>query len=118
MSPWQDRPRRERMNQNSHQTSKPGSRVALYARFSDDRQNQLSARDQIVQCEEFAARTGWYVVDRFIDEAVSGAVRDRPQYQALRAAIQAGKLDILMAESLDRITRDQEETSNHYKLCL
>jgi site-specific DNA recombinase len=106
------------MNSKSDRHSQPGARVALYGRFSDDRQNLLSARDQIAKCDEYATQSGWRVIGRFMDEGISGAVRDRPQYQAVRAAIQAGKLDILMAESLDRITRDQEETSNLFKLCI
>jgi site-specific DNA recombinase len=106
------------MNSITDRHSQAGARVALYARFSDDRQNLLSAHDQIAKCDEYATQSGWRVIGRFMDEGISGAVRDRPQYQALRAAVQAGKLDILMAESLDRITRDQEETSNLFKLCI
>jgi len=93
-------------------------RVILYGRFSDERQNPSSARDQIAACEARAGREGWHVVDRFSDEAISGAVKLRPGYQALRHAVVDGKADIVMAEALDRLSRDQEETANLFKLCL
>ncbi len=94
------------------------ARVALYGRFSDERQNPMSARDQLALCDERAAREGWRVVERLTDEAVSGSVRMRPGYQALRRTIADGKIDMIVAEALDRISRDQEETANLYKLCL
>ncbi|WP_172822175.1 recombinase family protein, partial [Magnetospirillum moscoviense] len=87
-------------------------RVILYGRFSDERQNPSSARDQIAACEARAGLEGWHVVDRFSDEAISGAVKLRPGYQALRQAVVDGKADIVMAEALDRLSRDQEETAN------
>ena len=53
-------------------------RVALYARFSDERQNPLSARDQLALCEDRAIQEGWRVVLKFTDDAISGSVRMRP----------------------------------------
>ena len=93
-------------------------RVAIYGRFSDERQNASSARDQIALCEAHAQREGWRVVDRLSDEAISGAVRARPGYQALRRLIAEGQVTLVMAEALDRLSRDQEETANLFKLCL
>ena len=93
-------------------------RVALYGRFSDDRQNPLSAIDQLAACEKHAKKEGWQVIHRFSDEAISGAVQNRPGYQKLRTAIVNGDVDIVMAEALDRLSRDQEETANLFKLCL
>jgi DNA invertase Pin-like site-specific DNA recombinase len=92
-------------------------RVALYGRFSDERQNPSSARDQIAHCEVHAQRNDWQVVGQFTDDAISGRVKQRPQYQALRKAIQNGDVEIVMAEALDRFSRDQEETANLYNLC-
>ena len=93
-------------------------RVAIYGRFSDERQNPTSARDQIKQCESRAIGEGWRIVSRHSDEAISGAVKARPGYQQMRHALVDGEFDVIMAESLDRLSRDQEETSNLYKLCL
>ena len=88
-------------------------RCALYARFSTDLQNPASADDQLRQCRAFAAREGWDVVAEYRDEAISGTQRDRPGLNALLAG--AGTIDIVLAESLDRISRDQEDIAGIFK---
>ncbi len=59
-------------------------------------------------CRARAEREGWRVVGAFTDHAVSGATALRPGYQALLAAIRSGEVDIVLTESLDRLSRDQE----------
>src|SRR5579863_7419223 len=52
----------------------PLMRCALYARFSnDERQNRLSAEDQLVVCRRHADARGWEVVAEYRDEGISGA---------------------------------------------
>jgi DNA invertase Pin-like site-specific DNA recombinase len=82
-------------------------RVAIYARYSSDRQSEASAEDQARLCRERAEREGWAVVGAFLDEAVSGATRNRPQLTAMLA--RAAEFDIVLTESLDRLSRDQED---------
>ena len=51
-------------------------KCAIYARYSSDLQRETSIDDQFRRCEEFAAKQGWEIVDRFADRAISGeAVR-------------------------------------------
>jgi DNA invertase Pin-like site-specific DNA recombinase len=42
--------------------SQPRLRVAIYARFSTDKQRDASIEDQIDSCRELAAREGWEIV--------------------------------------------------------
>lgn len=44
------------------------------------------------------------------------ATRDRPGYNTLLQSAQAGDFDIVLAESLDRLSRDLEEVARLYKL--
>jgi site-specific DNA recombinase len=88
-------------------------RAAIYARYSSDKQSETSADDQARMCLEHAEREGWAVVDIFKDEAVSGAVRDRPGLSRLLA--RAAEFDIMLAESIDRISRDQEDIAGIHK---
>lgn len=88
-------------------------RVAIYARYSSDRQSEASAEDQARLCRERASREGWTVVGEFLDAALSGATRDRPQLIAMLA--RAAEFDIVLAESLDRISRDQEDIAAIHK---
>lgn len=84
-------------------------RAALYARFSTDAQNHASAADQLERCRRYAEGRGFEVRERFSDEGLSGASLDRPGLTALRAAVEAGRVDVVIAESLDRISRTTSE---------
>ena len=89
--------------------------VALYARYSSDNQRDASIEDQLRLCRERAAREGWRVADSYSDRSISGASLVRPGIQALMQDAQAGRFDIVLAESLDRISRDQEDIAGVYK---
>lgn len=90
-------------------------RVALYARYSSDHQRAASIADQQRTCREFAARQGWTVVADYTDAAMSGASLMRPGFQSLMSAALAGAFDVVLAESLDRFSRDQEDTAGLFK---
>lgn len=90
-------------------------RVAIYARYSSDQQRAASIDDQVRTAREFASRQGWTVVCQFNDAAVSGATLLRPGLQALLRTAFAGDVDVVLAESLDRFSRDQEDTAGLFK---
>ena len=89
--------------------------VALYARYSSDNQRDASIEDQLRLCRERADREGWRIVDSYSDRSVSGASLIRPGVQALIQDAQAGRFNLVLAESLDRISRDQEDIAGVYK---
>ncbi len=83
-------------------------RAAIYARYSSDNQNDKSVEDQIDLCRELCEREGLTIVAVFDDRAISGAsVINRPGYQALMRAAEAKSFDVLVAEDMDRVFRDQ-----------
>lgn len=91
--------------------------VALYARYSSDLQNQQSIDDQFRLCHEFAERQGWEVAGCYRDEAASGAsIRGRAGIARLLSDARAGRFDVVCAEALDRISRDQEDMAHVYKV--
>ena len=92
-------------------------RVAIYARYSSDQQRDASIEDQLRISRARAAAEGWTVVETYADHAVSGATSQRAQYQAMLQGLRAGRFDIILAESLDRFSRDLEETASFYKHC-
>ncbi|MFV0336307.1 MAG: recombinase family protein, partial [Tropicimonas sp.] len=91
-------------------------RAALDARYSSDNQNEASIEDQFRLCREHAGRERWQVVGSYEDAAISGAstIR-RPGIQRLMRDAQEGAFDILLAEALDRISRDQADVATLYK---
>ena len=86
-------------------------KVAIYARYSSDNQRDASIADQLRICREFAARQGWTVVQEFTDHAISGATLLRSGFQALMRDALNRRFDVVLAESLDRFSRDQEDTA-------
>jgi DNA invertase Pin-like site-specific DNA recombinase len=91
---------------------KSGLRAAIYARYSTDMQSAASITDQVRICRRLAEERGWQV---FADEAVSGATHLRPGFQAMQQAAIAGRFDVLVAEALDRLSRDQEHIAGLHK---
>lgn len=91
-------------------------RAALYARYSSDQQSSASIADQQRICRERAAREGWQIVATYEDAAISGASMIlRSSIQRMLADAQAGKFDIVLAEALDRVSRDQADVATLYK---
>jgi len=90
-------------------------KVAIYARYSSDNQREASISDQLRVCREFAARQGWTVVQEFTDHAISGATLLRSGFQALMGDALNQRFDAVLAEALDRFSRDQENTAGLFK---
>ncbi len=86
------------------------ARAAIYSRFSSDLQRDRSIEDQVVLCREYAARNGYEIVAVFSDRAITGSsfVLRRGVQEMLRAA-RAGEFNFVIAESLSRLARDQED---------
>ncbi|MDG5497919.1 recombinase family protein [Niveispirillum sp. BGYR6] len=85
-------------------------RAAIYARYSSDQQSASSIEDQIRICRERALRQGWKVAGCYKDAATSGAsMVGRAGIQALLRDAQSGAIDIVLAEALDRLSRDQAD---------
>ncbi|MEQ9145455.1 MAG: recombinase family protein [Parvibaculaceae bacterium] len=91
------------------------TRAVIYARYSSDNQRDASIEDQVRLCRARAEREGWQVVEVYGDRAVSGTSLLRPGYQAVMEDARTGRIDVILAESLDRLSRDQEETAALFK---
>ena len=90
-------------------------RAALYARYSSDNQRDASIEDQLRICRARAEREGWTVVDSYTDRAISGSSLLRPGVQELIADGLKRRFDVILTESLDRLSRDQEDIAGLYK---
>ena len=55
------------------------------------------------------------VAESYTDQAISGASLIRPGIQKLLQDAAAGKFDIILTESLDRVSSDQEDIAHIYK---
>jgi site-specific DNA recombinase len=81
-------------------------RIAIYARFSSDKQSDTSLTDQYAACERHAKAQGWKVTARYKDAAISGRTDDRPGFKQMCEDARAGKFDVLLCYDLSRIARN------------
>ena len=100
-------------------------RSVIYARYSSDLQSEASIDDQVRLCREAAEREGMSVQQIFADYAISGgSLNNRPGMLSLLEAVQQGGIDVVIAEALDRVSRDQEDIAaifkrlQHAEVCL
>jgi len=87
----------------------------IYPRYSSENQEERSIDDQTRICQAYAERERWNVVAVLPDFAISGATLLRPGYQRLLEMVRGRAIDVVLAESLDRISRDQEHIAAFYK---
>jgi site-specific DNA recombinase len=88
------------------------ARCAIYTRKSTEYNLELAFNSLDAQreaCEAYIksqAHEGWWLIpDRYDDGAFSGASLERPALQQLLADVRAGKIDIVLAYKVDRLTR-------------
>ncbi|WP_145736345.1 recombinase family protein [Nitrospirillum pindoramense] len=91
------------------------TKVALYARYSSDNQRDASIEDQLRLCRLHAERQGWTITDSYTDRAMSGASLLRPGIQELIQDATRGLFTIVLAEAMDRLSRDQEDIAGLFK---
>ena len=89
-------------------------RGAIYARVSSDRQDvNNSIEAQISECQEFAKRNKMVVVKIYTDEAESGLISDRPQFQQLvyDAVSKEKPYDLILVWKFSRFSRDKMDNA-------
>ncbi|WP_205602559.1 recombinase family protein [Chelativorans alearense] len=86
------------------------TRAALYARYLSDNQSEASIEDQFRLCREHARREWWQIVGSYEDTRMRRCGDQstilRPGIQRLMRDAQHGEFNVLLAEALDRISRD------------
>jgi len=80
-------------------------RAAIYARYSSENQRDASIEDQVEICRRYAERQSWTVTDTYDDRAASGASRFRAGLSRMLSDAEAGRFDVLICESIDRLGR-------------
>ena len=85
--------------------------VALYARVSSDRQDvDLSVAAQLRALRDYADKNGYVVVREYVDEAVSGRVDDRPEFNKMidEARLPEATFSEVLVWKFSRFTRKRE----------
>jgi DNA invertase Pin-like site-specific DNA recombinase len=90
--------------------------VALYARFSTDRQDARSLDDQARRCRRFAEERGYEVVADYRDAAESGAHLDRADMQRMLSEARKGKRCLFRAVLVDDLSRLSRDLGNTWRI--
>jgi site-specific DNA recombinase len=90
-------------------------RAVIYARYSSELQRDASIEDQARICRRGIEAEGWSLGRVYTDHGASGASHLRAGYQALLADARKQHFDVVVAESLDRLSRDQEHVAGLFK---
>jgi site-specific DNA recombinase len=92
------------------------TRVAIYARYSSELQRERSIEDQLALCRDFASRRNWTVATTYADRAISGAsIHGRHEFQRMVADAAENRFDIVLAEDIDRLARNQADGARLYE---
>ena len=91
------------------------TQAVIYARYSSDNQKDASIEDQVRQCRARIDQEEWQPGKVYSDHAISGATTLRPGYQKMLEDARAGRFEVLVAEALDRLSRDQENIAGLFK---
>jgi site-specific DNA recombinase len=93
--------------------------AAIYARISSDPEgDRLGVSRQVADCQALAARRGWTIADRYIDDdrsAYSGKLR--PEYRRMLDDIEAHAVDAVVVYNLDRLHRQPKELEVFFEVC-
>lgn len=94
-------------------------RAGIYLRISQDRTGEeLGVERQREDCEALVTRREWTVERVYIDNDVSASGRKvRSGFKALLADIQAGRLQVVVAWSLDRLCRTARDRLSLVEAC-
>lgn len=95
-----------------------GLRIAIYARYSSDKQNDASVDDQIRRCREHVAARGGSADPRLVfeDRAESGSSLARGGgIEALLGLARARAIDCIVVEDISRLTRNLADGSALYR---
>jgi len=82
--------------------------VLFYARYSTDRQHEVSIETQIELGKSFIKKQGWQLAEIYSEAAISGtSFNSRPGIQRLLQHISRDQnVDVVLCVTVDRLSRD------------
>jgi DNA invertase Pin-like site-specific DNA recombinase len=102
--------RQQRSTTFDQESTRPITRVALYARVST--LNNQDPEMQLSELREYAGRRGWQIVEEFTDHGVSGCRESRPTLNRLVADACRRRFDAVLVWKIDRFGRSLKHLVN------
>ena len=92
------------------------ARVAVYARFSCDKQRDASIEDQIYEAQRYCERKGYEIVRVYPDYAISGRSDDRPQFLQMIEDAKSRAFNVVLVWKMDRFARNMQDQFYYEKM--
>ncbi len=86
-------------------------KVAVYARYSSENQNEESIDAQIRAIKEYCERNNMQIVKIYTDEALSATTADRPQFLQMVKDSSMKTFDAIIVHKLDRFARNRYDSA-------
>ena len=91
--------------------------AVIYARYSSDKQNDMSIEGQIAECRKFAEANDVVVLQEYIDRAQSATTDKRPSFLQMIDDSRERSFDTILVYQFDRFARNKND-SGYYKKIL
>ena len=85
--------------------------AVIYARYSSNSQTEQSIEGQIRVCNEYAKANNIFIVDTYIDRAMTGKNNKRPDFQRMLQDSKKKQWDYVLVYKLDRFSRNFFDTT-------
>jgi len=92
--------------------------IAIYARYSCDKQSENSVDDQEIVCQRYADAKHFHVVKVYKDKAMTGQNTKRPAFQRMIRDSDTGIFDAILVYSIDRFSRSKCDHALYKKMLL
>ena len=90
----------------------PGIAV-IYARYSSDRQRDVSIEQQVNACRKYAEGHDLEIIHVYDDHAMTGTNDNRPQFQQMIKDSATRAFQFVIVYALDRFSRDRYDSAIH-----
>ncbi|MBR3995691.1 MAG: recombinase family protein, partial [Clostridia bacterium] len=85
--------------------------AVIYARYSSDNQREESIEGQLRECTAFAEKSGFTVLQHYIDRAYSAKTDNRPEFQRMIKDSNKKLFDVIIVWKLDRFSRNRYDSA-------
>ncbi|MCL2426964.1 MAG: recombinase family protein [Oscillospiraceae bacterium] len=87
--------------------------IAIYARYSSDKQSETSIEQQLKVCRDYCERNAYTVITEYADEAISGRTDERPEFQKMILDAKRKLFKAIVIYSVDRFSRTLSQSSKY-----
>lgn len=86
-------------------------RAVIYARYSSANQRDESIEGQLRECNAYAQKRGYKVVNEYVDKAISATTDKRPSFQQMIRESERRGFDVVLCYKHDRFARNRYDAA-------